>query len=248
VAFKDMIDLAGVATGCGARLRRGHVARADAEVVRRLREGGAVPLGKLATYEFALVGPSFDQPSPPAKNPWSQAHISGGSSSGSAAAVAAGLVRTAISTDTGGSIRSPACYCGVVGLKPTYGRVPMDGVVPLAPSLDHCGTISATVAEAALTFDAIANQSGRRASASLDRGVDGLRIAYARDWFAGDPGLDPAVLRATDAAAERLARLGADVAEAQMPDYTLMHAAGAVLLQAESLALHRAHHASRGAD
>jgi aspartyl-tRNA(Asn)/glutamyl-tRNA(Gln) amidotransferase subunit A len=124
----------------------------------------------------------------------------------------------------------------------------MDGVVPLAPGLDHLGPISATVAEAALTFDAMADPTGRRASASLDRGVGGLRIAYARDWFAGDPSLDPAVLRAADAAAERLAGLGADVAEAQMPDYTLMHAAGAVLLQAEALALHRADLAARGAD
>ncbi len=123
----------------------------------------------------------------------------------------------------------------------------MDGVVALAPSLDHLGPISATVAEAALTFDAIADRDRPSRNASLDRGIEGLRIAYARNWFAGDPGLDPAVLRATDAAAERLARLGADVTGAQIPDYTLMHAAGAVLLHAESLALHRADLAARGA-
>lgn len=248
IAVKDMIDVAGSATACGSRLRAGHRAARNAEVVRRLLQGGAVPLGKLATYEFALVGPTFDQPDPPAVNPRAPERITGGSSSGAAAAVAGGLLRTALGTDTGGSIRAPAGYCGVVGLKPTFGRVPRGGVVPLAPGLDHVGPISATVAEAALTLDAIADPGAPAApaAAGLGRGIDGLRIAYARDWFARDPALDPAVLGAIDAAVEILARMGARIGTVAMPDHDLMHAAGAVMLQAEALALHRADLAASG--
>ena len=115
-ALKDLIDTAGIRTTEGSRFRIDHVPTEDAAVATKLREAGGVLLGKLATYEFALVGPSFDLPFQPARNPWNIDHITGGSSSGSAAAVAAGFVRTTIGTDTGGSIRSPACYCGVVGL------------------------------------------------------------------------------------------------------------------------------------
>lgn len=239
VAFKDLIDLAGTATACGSRLRARHLAVEDAEVVRRLLAAGAVPLGKLATYEFGLVGPDLDGPAPPAANPWNPAHVTGGSSSGAAAAVAAAMIRTAIGTDTGGSIRSPAAYCGVVGLKPTFGRVPVGGVVSVAPSLDCVGPLSATVAEAALTLNVIAGP-GCDAASQLDQGIAGLRLAYARDWFARDPGLMPEVLAAVDAAVAQLARLGARVDEVAMPDYALMEAAGAVILHAESLKVHRA--------
>lgn len=238
VAFKDLIDIEGTATACGSRLRNGHVAAGDAEVVRRLVRGGAVPLGKLATYEFGLVGPSFDQPAPPAANPWNPAHITGGSSSGAAAAVAAGMLRTAIGTDTGGSIRSPAGYCGVVGLKPTAGRVPLRGVFPVAPGLDCVGPLSATVAEAALTFDAIAD-AGPPAASLLGQSIERLRIAYARDWFAQDPALMPEVLSAMDDAVSQLSLLGARIEEVQLPDYALMEAAGAVILHTEALGFHR---------
>ena len=246
IAVKDLIDVAGLPTLCGSRLRSGHVATDDAEVVRRLRAAGAVPLGKLATYEFALVGPSFDGPSPPPLNPRSPGHITGGSSSGAAAAVAAGLLRTAIGTDTGGSLRSPAGYCGVVGLKPTFGRVSRRGVFPLSPSLDHVGPVAASVAEAALTFDAIADE-GPKASARLGQDIAGLRIAYARNWFARDPELTPELLQAMDAAVGGLARLGALIDEVDLPDYAVMEAAGAVILHAEALAVHRATLAGTGA-
>jgi aspartyl-tRNA(Asn)/glutamyl-tRNA(Gln) amidotransferase subunit A len=238
VAFKDLIDVAGTATACGSRLRARHLAAEDAEVVRRLRAAGAVPLGKLATYEFGLVGPDFDGPAPPAANPWNLAHVTGGSSSGSAAAVAAGMVRTTISTDTGGSIRSPAAYCGVVGLKPTFGRVPVQGVFPVSPSLDCVGPLSATVAEAAMTLDAIAVR-GCGAASELGQGVAGLSLAYARDWFARDSALMPEILVAMDQAVAQLARLGARVDEVAMPDYAPIEAAGAVILHAESLDIHR---------
>ena len=122
-AIKDVVDLQGLPTTCGSRHHSADPAVQDAEIVARLRAQGAVPLGKAATYEHALVGPSFDGPFPPPANPWNTDHITGGSSSGSAAAVAAGLARCAIGTDTGGAIGSPACYCGAVRLKPAEGSV-----------------------------------------------------------------------------------------------------------------------------
>lgn len=246
VAFKDVIDVAGVATTCGARRRLGSIAAEDAEVARRLLRGGAVPLGKLATYEFALVGPSFDQAAPPAANPWDRSRITGGSSSGSAAAVAGGMLRAALGTDTGGSARSPAGYCGVVGLKPTFRRTPLDGVHPLAPSLDHVGVLAATVDEAALTFAAIAEAS--MPPSRPDAWLAGLRIAYARDWFAHDPALESGVLAAVDDAVSQLSLLGARIEEVDLPDYALMEAAGAVILHYEALALHHDALRAHGAD
>lgn len=235
VALKDLIDTAGIRTTSGSRLFEHHVPAADAAVAARLREAGSVLLGKLMTYEFALVGPSFDLPFPASRNPWSPDHITGGSSSGSAAAVAGGLVRTAIGTDTGGSIRSPAGYCGVVGLKPTYERVSRAGVFPLSPSLDHVGPISASVAEAAITLDAI---SDARAASRLGEPLEGKRIAYARAWFATDPETDPAIVAALDDAASLLSLRGARIEEVDLPDYALFESAGAVILQAEALDVH----------
>lgn len=216
VAVKDLIDVAGAVTGCGALRPSDALASTDAALVRRLREAGAVIIGKLATYPFGLVGPSFDGPAPPTINPRDPARITGGSSSGSAAAVAGGLLRTAIGTDTGGSVRAPACYCGVVGLKPTRGLVSNAGIFPVAPSLDHPGTISASVAEAALTLDAITDpahlsRGHMPAATTLERDIEGLRIAYARDWFAQDPACDPELVRILDDAVSQLTLLGARI-------------------------------------
>ncbi len=247
VALKDLIDLAGIATTCGSRLRAGHEATEDAEVARRLEEAGAVILGKLATYEFALTGPSLGGPAPPPVNPWKPGHVTGGSSSGPAAAVASGMVRIAIGTDTGGSIRSPAAHCGVVGLKPSFGRVPRRGVFPLAPSLDHVGPLAATVAEAALALDAIAD-AGRSASSFIGQGIEGLRLAYARDWFAHDPATAPEVLAAMDDAASQLSLLGARIEEVMLPDYAPLEAAGAVILHVEALEVHRAQLSTHAAE
>lgn len=237
IALKDLIDTAGILTTSGSRLFQSNVPQTDAVVATRLRDAGAVLLGKLMTYEFALVGPSFDLPFPPSRNPWNTDHITGGSSSGSAAAVAGGLVRTTIGTDTGGSIRSPAGYCSVVGLKPTYERVPRDGVFQLSPSLDHVGPLSATVAEAAITLDAISDAD---AASCLGEGIEGKRIAYARDWFTTAAEADPAAIAAMDDAASALSLLGARIEEVALPDYALFEAAGAVILQAEALAIHAA--------
>lgn len=232
-AIKDLIDMAGVPCTYGSRRHAGHVPDRDAVVVARLLAQGAVPLGKVATYEYALVGPSFDQPHPPARNPWNLGHITGGSSSGSAAAVAAGMVRVALGTDTGGSVRSPACYCGVVGLKPPYGALPMEGVYPLSPGLDHLGVMAASVGDAALCLAAMGGPAAEGAHT-----IRGLNIGYARDWFATDPACDPAVLAALDDTAGALSLLGARVSLTTLPDYPTMEAAGAIILHAEALAHH----------
>ncbi|WP_244487146.1 amidase [Devosia sp. Leaf420] len=239
VGIKDMIDVAGLATTANAPGRREAVATADAEVVRRLSEAGAVIIGKLATYEWGTVGPDKRGLFPPAKNPWSLEHITGGSSSGCAVAVAGGLLRTTIGTDTGGSVRGPAFYCGVVGFKPTFGSVPEDGVLTMSPSMDHVGPMSRTVAEAALTFDVIAAKSGDEAAARLiGQSVSGLSIGYARNWFADDPQVMPAVVAAMDAALSKLSELGASIGEIDLPDYPSVEIAAAAILHKESFDFH----------
>ena len=144
VAYKDIYETAGVPTTAHSRILQTNVPKHDAETVRRLREAGAIMLGKLATHEFAIGGPAFDLPWPPARNPWDTRRFTGGSSSGSAAAVAAGLALGALGSDTGGSIRLPAAFCGIAGLKPTPGLVSRRGVIPLAPSLDTAGPMAWT--------------------------------------------------------------------------------------------------------
>lgn len=239
VGIKDIIDVAGVPTTANAPGRADAVAGTDALVVTRLREAGAIIIGKLATYEWATVGPDLRGLFPPARNPWSLDRITGGSSSGGAAAVAGGLLRTSIGSDTGGSVRGPSFYCGTVGLKPTRGRVPTAGVLDLAPSLDHVGVISASVAEAGLTFDVLAARSGNSSALSrLGEAVAGLRIGYARDWFAYDPQADPDVVAAVDAAVSLYSGLGASVRDVQLPDYGAVEVAVAAVLHAESYALH----------
>ena len=249
LGIKDMIDVAGLPATCGSAVLSGRIAKVDATVVTRLKAGRAVLMGKLATYEFAMVGPDLTLPNPPARNPWNVAHITGGSSSGSAAAVAGGLLRAALGTDTGGSVRSPAAYCGCVGLKPSFGRTSRSGVFPLSPSLDHVGPLAATVEEAALLLDAISGHdpadphskdiNWRPASGLLGQDITGLRIGYARDWFASDPQADPALIRAMDDAAAQLSILGARIEEVALPDYALYEAAGSIVLHAEALEVHR---------
>lgn len=250
VAVKDLVDVAGQPATSGSRVLAGRVAETDAPAIARLRAQGAVLIGKLATYEFAMVGPDVALPDPPARNPWNTAHITGGSSSGSASAVAGGLVRLAIGTDTGGSIRAPAAYCGCVGLKPSYDRVSRAGAFPLSPGLDHTGPLAATVAEAALALDAMTcrPEDWRPATARLGQGVSGLRIGFARDWFADDPQASPALIRAMDDAAAQFSLLGARITLVTLPDYAPYEAAGSVILHAEALAEHQALIRSQAAD
>ena len=228
-AVKDIIDVAGWPVRRGTGLDALRRAEATALCVQRLLEAGAVPLGLVATYEMATVGPDAGSLYPQPVNPWNPDHVTGGSSSGSAAAVAAGLVRLALGSDTGGSVRSPAAYCGVVGLKPTAGTIPEGGVMVLSQTMDHLGVLTRTAADAALAFAALAGQ------AVTARPIAGLRLAYGRDW-AGDDAADPALLPCLDAAASVLSLLGAPVDLVDLPDYARIEAAGADILLAEAFA------------
>src|SRR5438094_382427 len=180
IGLKDIYETAGVATTGHSKVMQDHVPKADAFSVTRLRDAGAIVMGKLATHEFAFGGPSFDLPFPPARNPWNLDHFTGGSSSGSGAAVAAGFTRMAMGSDTGGSIRGPAFYCGVVGLKPTYGRVSRRGVFPLSYTLDHCGPLTWTVEDTALTMQVIAGYDAQD-PACADLAVDDFTQGLGQD-------------------------------------------------------------------
>lgn len=239
VGIKDLIDVAGVATTANAPGRANAVAEHDADVVRRLRAAGAIIIGKLATYEWATVGPDKRGLFPPARNPWNPDHITGGSSSGCAAAVAGGLIRTSIGTDSGGSVRGPSFYCGTVGLKPSFGALPTRGVLDLSPSLDHVGIVSASVADAAITFDVLAERGDQASCAALlGEPIAGLRVGYARTWFAHDRQTMPQVTAAIDAAVSLLSAQGALVSEIDLPDYGSIEVAAAAILHAESYHIH----------
>src|SRR5712691_3498271 len=205
-ALKDIVETEGILTTGHSKLRQDHVPAQDAELVARLKAGGGIMLGKLATWEFALGGTSWDLPWPPALNPWNPDHLPGGSSSGAGAAVAAGFVPAAVGTDTGGSIRGPAAVCGLAGLKPTYGRVSRRGVFPNTFSMDHCGPLTRSAEDIALFLGVIAGFDPEDPGSEdvavpdyrteLDGGVRGLRLGLVDDWVSGanvHPDLAPAI-------------------------------------------------------
>jgi aspartyl-tRNA(Asn)/glutamyl-tRNA(Gln) amidotransferase subunit A len=181
ISIKDLIDQAGLVTTAASRVLRGRRASADAPVVSRLREAGVVILGRTNLHEFALGTTSEDSAFGPVRHPMDPARSAGGSSGGSAAAVATGMGLASIGTDTGGSIRIPAAVCGLVGLKPTFGEVPVDGVVPLSPSLDHVGPIALTVADATLLWAAL---TGRRITPVAARKAATVRLRPLEGYFA----------------------------------------------------------------
>ena len=249
-ALKDIYDTAGIRTTCHSKLRLGNVPTRNSVVAGRFDAAGAVLLGKLATHEFALGGPSFDLPFPPARNPWNTEHVTGGSSSGSAAAVASRMVRMAMGSDTGGSIRGPAAWCGLVGIKPTYGRVSRRGVFPLSWALDHCGPLSRSVEDSVLTLQLLAGHDPYDVasadvpvpdySADLNKGVKGMRIGIPRDFFTAASATTHDVLAAIDRTAAQLRDAGAIVENVKLPDYALYGAAGRVIMMAEAYAIHEA--------
>jgi len=225
IALKDNIDTAGVKTTAASGVFKDRVPTEDAEVVVRLRRAGAIVLGKLNLHEFALGGTSAVTFFGPVHNPWALDRVSGGSSGGSAAAVSADMCFGALGTDTGGSIRIPASLCGIVGLKPTYGRVSTRGVVPMAWTLDHVGPMCKTVEDAALMLSVIAGRDDRDPTSvdapiadytrSIRTPVSKLRIGVARAPFFD--GLDPEVAKAVEAAIDVVRKLTAGVADVQVP-------------------------------
>lgn len=248
VGVKDIIDVAGLPTTCHSRILLDNVAAADAAVIARLRQAGAIIIGKLATHEFALGGPSFDLPFPPARNPWNPAHHPGGSSSGSGAGVCAGLFPLALGSDTGGSVRNPASACGIVGLKPTYGLVSRRGVFPLSYTLDHVGPLARTVADAALLLDGIAGHDpadpgstpapARQFGRLLDRGVRGLRIGFIRHFHERDMPAHPEVAAALEDAARALQAEGAEIRTVTLPSLTEFAGINRVILCSEAWSIH----------
>jgi len=158
IGLKDIVDTKGIPTTCQSRLLQDNIPDTDATCAEKLAAAGTVLMGKTTTHEFADGGPSFDLPAPPARNPWNTDHFTAGSSSGTGAGVAAGLILGGIGTDTGGSIRGPAALCGIAGIKPTYGLVSRAGVAPAAFSLDHIGPMAWTAEDCALMLQALAGR------------------------------------------------------------------------------------------
>src|SRR6476660_2778921 len=196
LGLKDIYETAGIPTTGHSKVMQDHVPKADAFSVKKLRDAGAVVMGKLATHEFALGGPSFDLPWPPARNPWDTTRFTGGSSSGTGASVAAGLVLGGTGSDTGGSIRGPAAYCGLAGIKPTYGLISRAGILPLGFSLDHAGPMAWTAEDCAIMLQAMAGHDPADPAsanwpipdyrAALQAGGKGLRIGLIRHFYEND--------------------------------------------------------------
>jgi aspartyl-tRNA(Asn)/glutamyl-tRNA(Gln) amidotransferase subunit A len=252
IAIKDLADVAGVPTRAGsAVLAEAEPAVSDATVVRRLRNAGAVVLGKTTTHEFA-----FSVFTPPTRNPWDLNRVPGGSSGGSAVAVATGMAYAALGSDTGGSIRIPAASCGVVGLKPTYGRVSKAGVIPLAWSLDHVGPLTRRVADAAVFLDAVAGPDAddpttsdtpvNNFMADLDRGIVGLTIGIPDRYFGAR--VDPAVTTTIEAAQALLLAAGASCQIVPIPALDRVLDVHYLTILAEAATYHRAHYADRLSD
>jgi len=223
LAVKDLIETAGVKTTAASAVLKDHVPTTDAEVIRRLRSAGAILLGKLNLHEFAYGGSGILGHFGPARNPWNTAHVTGGSSSGSAAAIAACLCYGAIGTDTAGSIRLPAACCGITGLKPTYGLVSTRGVLPLSWSLDHVGPMTRTVADAALMLQPIAAYDSQDIGSqkfppvyypsAIEEATSALRLGVARDFWNE---VDGEIAGAVDLAVTTLSKVTAGVEEVEL--------------------------------
>jgi aspartyl-tRNA(Asn)/glutamyl-tRNA(Gln) amidotransferase subunit A len=241
IGLKDIIDVAGVRTTAASALFKDRVPTEDAQVVRRLRCGGAIILGKQNLHEFAYGGSSMIGFFGEVRNPWDPTRVAGGSSGGSAASVAVGLGFAAVGTDTAGSIRLPAAYCGVVGVKPTFGRVSTRGVVPLSSSYDHVGPLTTSVYDAALMLQVLsdydsANPCADRPAPSLVSAFDefptNLRVGIPRPFFFDD--LDPEVAEAIDTAIQIFAGLHAEIR-----DIKLQVSTDRTLASAEAYAYHK---------
>jgi len=242
IAHKDIFCTKGLKTSCGSRMLDGFIAPYDATVVERLTRAGTLVLGKTNMDEFAMGSSNETSFYGPAKNPWDEQRVPGGSSGGSAAAVAAGLCAAATGTDTGGSIRQPASFCGVTGIKPTYGRVSRYGMIAYGSSLDQGGVIARTAQDCALILQAMAGFDSRDStsverpvpdySAGLDTDLSGLRIGVPEEWLGA--GLDPGVGEVIAAALTRFESLGARVERIRLPHNPLSIASYYVVAMSEA--------------
>jgi len=259
IALKDLFTTRGVRTTCGSKIYENFVPDINAAVVERLEAAGAISLGKLNMHELAYGITSSNPHFGPVRNPWDTERIPGGSSGGSAAVVAAGIVYAAMGSDTGGSIRIPAAFCGTVGLKPTYGRVSRYGALPLGYSLDHMGPLTRSVRDAAIVLNAIAGFDPRDPASSRHPTVDyvpdegcsirGLRVGFPEDSYFER--LDGDVESSVRGAIARAASLGAEVKPVWVPDMAALNAVGRVILLAEASAVLEPHLGNRshfGAD
>ncbi len=260
IAVKDVIATAGLRTTAASRILEGFVPSYDATVTARLRAAGAVIVGKTNCDEFAMGSSNENSAYGAARNPWDQTRVPGGSSGGSAAAVAADLALGSLGTDTGGSIRLPASFCGIVGMKPTYGRVSRYGVIAYASSLDQVGPFAHDVTDCALLLGALAGHDARDSTsvdlpvpdytAALAGGAAGLRVAIPREYFV--EGMQPEVERAVRGAVDTLRELGASVAPVSLPhtgyavEHVLRHRHGRGELEPGALRRRALRHPHRG--
>ncbi len=246
IGHKDIYSTAGIRTTCHSAQLLDNVPGEDAVTVAKWRDAGVVLMGKLATHEFAFGGPSFDLPWPPARNPWNTECFTSGSSSGTGAAVAAGLILGGTGSDTGGSIRGPAALCGIAGIKPTYGLCSRTGIYPLAQTLDHAGPMAWTSEDCAILLEAMAGHdpsdpgSADRPAPSFDVNQDmrGRRVGLIRHMHEVDTTVSPATLKGINETAEILRKLGATVVDVTLPSLQEFNAAGWVTLSGEAWAVH----------
>jgi aspartyl-tRNA(Asn)/glutamyl-tRNA(Gln) amidotransferase subunit A len=239
IGLKDIVDTKGIPTTCQSKILQENIPDTDAACAAKLAEAGTVLMGKTTTHEFADGGPSFDLPLPPARNPWNTAHFTAGSSSGTGAAVAAGLILGGIGTDTGGSIRGPSALCGIAGIKPTYGLVSRAGVAPAAFTLDHIGPMAWTAEDCALMLQALAGHDpSDPASASrlipdytaqLGAGIKGMRIGVIHHFHEIDHKVSAGTQRGIDAAIATFRELGAEISEVTLSPLADWHACGTLI-------------------
>jgi aspartyl-tRNA(Asn)/glutamyl-tRNA(Gln) amidotransferase subunit A len=246
IGLKDIVDTKGIATTCHSKILRDNVPDKDATCAMKLADAGTVLMGKTSTHEFADGGPSFDLPWPPARNPWNTEHFTAGSSSGTGAGIAVGLILGGIGTDTGGSIRGPAALCGIAGIKPTYGLVSRAGVAPAAFTLDHIGPMAWTAEDCALMLQALAGHDPRDpASASrpipnyttqLGSGIEGMRIGVIHHFHEVDHKVSDGTQRGIDAAIASFRALGATISEVTLSPLAEWHACGTLISLTERAA------------
>jgi aspartyl-tRNA(Asn)/glutamyl-tRNA(Gln) amidotransferase subunit A len=249
IGLKDIYNTAGIRTTGHSALFKDHVPTEDAFTVALLRQAGAVITSKLATWEFAIGGSSFDLPWPPARNPWNPTLDPSGSSSGSAAAVAAGLCMGAMGSDTGGSIRGPAAWCGIAGHKPTYGLLSRRGILPLSFSLDHAGPMCWTSEDCALMMQVLACHDPKDPgsasvpasdyTAGLGKGLTGLRVGVVRHFFEHDLLTDPETIAALETSALALRDMGAIVGDVKISPFGTYADCGSLISRSEAYAIHQ---------